>query len=550
MESEVASGRSEGILGSLGSWRRANRKAKMLLELLGFRSAASLPSHLHSAILQVLLLGPVGPFSTRPASRGAASVAQWSGQLLPLRSEGCAIQCLFAAWLTKTSKWLKAPRCRYVMVLAVTPQPGCLQKPQAASSGSSSPPVTATADRRSYQPECANMSAPMQKEQQQQEPRFSQLLLVAFKAPTQTPLGQGEQQHVGVHRLQRAEPSETFIIDNTHRAICQHVPSENGDQCILVIQGLGGRLLVLGEPSLPAASPPIATTGQTAGRSPLEELANLINAAAPFCAPPRRSRWEDLLQLFAAAAISDGLGPPTTIEPLTQGIVQWKEEDASTKTGSSRSLRAGTGHVIADCPGSSEAEAFTAYGQRRSLSALLIRCSLAACQAICRPLTVVLRLPASLSWMPAGNTGSTNETSDVLVRGCSECGFRQKDGFLCTRKECSYGWSSSVLSSGWGNGHVAQTRNPGSSRHQRTLRQLIDDQQRAVAAFAVRERCSKVALVQQEHQVLHQQASRALMDEQGQLFPHARRWLDSMDGQLLRLCLTGHKWRPPASPRS
>lgn len=548
MESEVALGRSEGILGSLGSWRRANRKAKMLLELLGFRSAAALPSHLHSAVLHVLLLGAVGPFSTRPASRGASSVAQWSGQLLPLRSEDCAIQCLFAAWLTKTSKWLKAPRCRYVMVLAVTPLPGCLKKPQAASSGSSSPPVTATADRGSYQPESANTSVPMQEEQQQQEPLLSQLLLVAFKAPTQTPLGQGEQQHV--HRLQRAEPSETFIIDNTHRAICQHVPSENGDKSILVIQGLGGRLLVLGEPSLPAASPPITSTGQTVGRSPLEELANLINATAPFCAPPRRSRWEDLLQLFAAAATSDGLGPPITIEPPTQGIEQWREEDGSTKMGSSRSLRAGTGDFVADCPGASQADVFAAYGERRSLSALLIRCSLAACQAICRPLTVVMRLPASLPWVPAGNTGRTDETSDMLVRGCSECGFRQKDGFACTRKECSYGYSSSVLSSGWGNGYVAQTRNPGSSRHQRTLRQLIDDHQRAVAAFAVRERCRKVALVQQEHQVLHQQASRALMDEQGQLFPHARRWLDSMDGQLLRLCLTGHKWRPPASPRS
>lgn len=187
-----------------------------LLELLGFRSAAALPSHLHSALLQVLLLGPVGPFSTRLLSQGAASSAQSPNHLLPLRSEGCVIQCLFASWLTKTSKWLKAPRCRYVMLLAVSPQSACQQRPQAGSSGSSSPPAAATADGGPYHTESAYRAASEQQGQQQQEALASQLLLVAFKAPTPVPLGHGEQQGVGFQGLQRAEPSETFIINNSH----------------------------------------------------------------------------------------------------------------------------------------------------------------------------------------------------------------------------------------------------------------------------------------------------------------------------------------------
>ena len=187
-----------------------------LLELLGFRSAAALPAHLHSAILQVLLQGPVGPFSTRPANPPGSTFGRTSGHALPLRSEGFAIQCLFAAWLTKTSKWLKAPRHRYVVLLALTADADGVQQPcpSTGSRSCSRAAATASGDNSHMQGE-ASASAALPQQCQQQHLPPPQLLLVAFKVPKQRCQGQVAQ-GVDSHGLQRAEPSEAFTIDNTH----------------------------------------------------------------------------------------------------------------------------------------------------------------------------------------------------------------------------------------------------------------------------------------------------------------------------------------------
>lgn len=521
----------------LASWSRVNRKAKMLLELLGFRSAAALPTHLHSAILRVLMLSPVGPFSTRPGANG-----NWPSHLPPLRSESCAVQCLFAAWLIKTSKWLKIPRFRYVILLAVTRSVGCVQQP--LHSNGISRPAAADADDISQTPEGPAASEPLQQKQQQHHHPL-QLLLVAFKIS----MPNSEVEHPQTpdfHTLQRAEPSEAFTIDNTHRAICRRVSCGKEDQLVLIVEGLGGRLFVLGEPSFPAASPSGVTSGQTAdGRTRLEELASLINATAPFCAPPKPSRWQGLLHLFAATATSEGLGTPTTLEAFAPWDISLEDEQSASKAASKRGPQAALGNSVADFPGANGGAVPTVCEelQRRSWLAFLIRCSLAACYAVCRPLTMAMRLPSLLVLMPPGDTRGRDATSSRRVGGCIECSLsRNKEGdFPCSGKGCSNGCS--WIAHRRGNGHIC-------SRQQRTLRQFIDDQQRAVAAFAVRERGRKVALLHQEHQMLYQQASRALMDEHGQLFPQARRWVDSTDGQLLMLCLTGRKWMPSATLRS
>lgn len=307
---------------------------------------------------------------------------------------------------------------------------------------------------------------------------------------------------------------------------------------------MGGRLLVLGESRHPAVSPPPdITSGGTAGLTPLEELASLINAAAPFCAPPRPSRWRGLLQLFAATATPDGLGAPMAISAFERSDVQregrqLKEKGRSTQGPLEGAKDAGInspGSSIVACSAASDAGAHALYGapHRDSLLALLVRCSLAACHVICRPLTLVSRLP-SLASTPSWRTGGVGPTQSISARGCSKCDFSPTgdDGLPSTRKECSYGCAWGEQSSRRGRGDVCLTAN--TSRPQRTLRQLIDDQQRAVAAFAVRERCRKVALLQEEYQMLHQQASRALMDEHGQLFPQV--------GLLLSVCL--HELQP------
>lgn len=556
MESEVVEVRRRVIPELLTSCCRVNRKAKMLLELLGFHSAAALPAHLHSAILQVLLLGPVSPFSTTPANLPGSAFGRTPGHALPLRSEGFAIQCLFAAWLTKTSKWLKAPRLRYVVLLAVTPDADRVQQPRPStgSRNGSRPAATASADKPHMEGEISESAASPQQTQQRHVPP-PQLLLVAFKVPKQRCLGQVAHA-VDCHGLQRAEPSEAFTIDNTHRALCRRVLCETGTHLVLIVEGLGGRLLVLGESRHPASPPPDATSGGTL--TTLEELANLINATAPFCAPPKPSRWHGLLQLFAATATPDGLGAPTAIPAFERSETRQGEGKLNKKGGSAPGTLEGTDDAGANSPDSclavsaaSDAGAQALYGQphRGSLLALLLRCSLAACHVICRPLTLVTRLPSSLASTPFWSTGAAGATQGLSARDSIKCdwGLIGDGGPSSSRKTCcSYGCARKEPSRR-GSGNVCRTTNTARSRQQRTLRQLIDDQQRTMAAFAVRERCRKVALLQQECQMLRQQASRALMDEDGQLFPQARRWVDSTDGQLLMLCLTGHKWRTSAS---
>ena len=147
-------------------------------------------------------------------------------------------------------------------------------------------------------------------------------------------------------------------------------------------------------------------------------------------------------------------------------------------------------------------------GETRGISfmALLIRCSIAAYYALCRPLALTTRRTS----LPAGSStnrpGLTSAGPAGAAGGCSNCmlSLSNDEHNLGNSKECTYGCARLV----------------GRPLYQRTLRQLIDDQQRAVAAFAVWERRRKAAMLQQEYQVLHQQASRALMDEHGQLFPH------------------------------
>lgn len=182
-----------------------------VLELLGFRSAAALPGHLHAALLQLLLMGSGGPFCRRPldplATPGTA------GHPLPLRSEGCVIHCLFADWLTKTSKWLKVPRYRYVMLLSVEPKPEMEDGQQlVTSNNSNSQPervVEETPQGRMVETE---VSVLRRKHVQKPPPH---LLLVTFKAPEELLACDGHES-VDSYIMQRAEPSEVFSIDSTH----------------------------------------------------------------------------------------------------------------------------------------------------------------------------------------------------------------------------------------------------------------------------------------------------------------------------------------------
>ncbi|CDJ36305.1 uncharacterized protein EMH_0046470 [Eimeria mitis] len=297
METGVVEDRNQVIQELFSGLHRVNRKAKMVLELLGFRSAAALPEHLHAAVLQVLLMGPVvGPFCRRSLlpleTRGAAA------EPLPLRSEGCVIQCLFADWLTKTSKWLKVPRYRYVMLLSVAPTPEQEEgrQPITRNNSTSKPTASVAEEIPQAQGEQTEFAGLKQKKR-----HCPQLLLVTFKAP-QGPLSNSGHESVDFNVLQKAEPSEVFSIDSTHvssimlhlqdyrtlpaqvtvlgkaftgvptsityigvhlhvcasvafqRALCQRIPCGEDTQLVLVVEGLGGRLLILGEFSRSAAS--------------------------------------------------------------------------------------------------------------------------------------------------------------------------------------------------------------------------------------------------------------------------------------------------------
>lgn len=186
-----------------------------ILGLLGFRSAAALPAHLHGAVLQLLLPGleeSLAPSATTDA--GATACARTWKRTSSLRSEGCAIQCLFSAWLTKTSKWLKAPRFRYVLLLAVRPENAPTQlQGLSASSRDAYGAISAAGQGETNIP--GKPSLPGAVRQQQDGQPSLQLLLVFFKVPALSFSEQGvPPSHF--HELQGAELSEAFTIDSSH----------------------------------------------------------------------------------------------------------------------------------------------------------------------------------------------------------------------------------------------------------------------------------------------------------------------------------------------
>ncbi|XP_026194078.1 uncharacterized protein LOC34622801 [Cyclospora cayetanensis] len=524
MESETVGGKGTDLQRLLASCCRVNRKAKMVLELLGFRSAAALPHHLHAAVLQVLLLGSLGPFSANPPSPATAEALAESTsgapQLLPLRSEGCAIQCLFAAWLLKTSKWLKASRLRYVVLLAVSHEaPSAKQEHVFADTSRSGRALSASQAGRHSRGASSGMA---EMQQQQEEGRIPlHLLLVAFKAPQEPRLGEGGHA-VDARMLQRLEPSEAFTIANTHRALCRRVPYGKTTQLVLAVEGLGGRLLVLGQPSYSTTVSSPGMTNQVTGSSPLEHLAHLVNTMAPFCGPPRPSRWRGLLQLFAAAVAADGLDSPASLPVF---VYNGAKSEARLKR-RQRPLQETTGaveEVASDHIAAFPQTALSALPRRVSLVTLLVRCTVAACCALCRPLTLIMRLPATADAVsPTEGPRFGDAARAVSMADCKTCSLlpdnRDKD--QCSSKGCAFHSSWAVHNTRMSRGPSFHWNAPSDlPHHQRTLRQLIDEEQIALASLALRERCHKVALLQQEHQMLYQQSSRAPMDERGQLFP-------------------------------
>ncbi|CDI75193.1 hypothetical protein, conserved [Eimeria praecox] len=407
MEKGVVEDRNKVIQDLFSGLYGANRKAKMVLELLGFRSAAALPEHLHAAVLQVLLMGPVGPFCRRPLV--PVTNPGLMPQPIPLSSEGCVIQCLFADWLTKTSKWLKVPRYRYVMLLLIAPKPEEMEKgQQPIIMNSSIKRLTASPAGETPQIRGGDAEYAAFKQKNVQKP-FPQLLLVAFKAP-QERLSTGDHDYVDSYVLQRAEPSEVFTIDSTHRALCQRVQCGKEDQLVLIVEGLGGRLLVLGELSRSTASPSGTTKVQRA-------LCQRVQCGK-----------EDQLVLI--------------VEGLGGRLLVLGELSRSTASPSGTTKVQEETHV-----------------QHQ------------ACQKVSATTLTLFR------------TGITAFTAPEMA--------------------------SRVIAHAVNSAELIV----------RTLRQLIDDQQRSLAALAVREYRRKVALVQHEYQMSRQQASRALMDEHGQLFP-------------------------------
>lgn len=200
----------------------------------------------------MLLLGPDNPLRTRLASRTAATANHESRQVLRLKSEDCAVQCLFASWLTKTSKWLKAPRCRYVMLLAVTPEAGWVQQLQNTDAGCRQ--SAAAAEHSASPARGVSALASLQWKQEQVHPRPSQLVLVAFKVSNLFDRDQAKQT-VDVEGLQTAEPSEAFTIDSTHVRVVWY---ETYAPCVAIFVKLWG------EPLLSASAFALASATQPA----------------------------------------------------------------------------------------------------------------------------------------------------------------------------------------------------------------------------------------------------------------------------------------------
>lgn len=289
-----------------------------------------------------------------------------------------------------------------------------------------------------------------------------------------------------------------------------------------IVEGLGGRLLVLGEPQTTAGASFGGASGQATGVTLLEELAGLINTAAPFCAPPRPSWWARLLQACAVTAATDGLEVSLALQARARSELRRVEKSPQSQRpvqDPSKFPVSPPAHCRAAASATSRA---TSEPERRgSFLALLVRCSLAASYAIWRPFTFILRLPLpSLFPELSEDLGHAAAVSDMSATACTKCeSVPHGDSFICGGKFAHYG-SAWGAQNGKGASSYAYLRTNSGHLYQRcTLRQLIDDQQRAVAACAMRERCRKLALLKQEYQLLHQQASRALMDERGQLFP-------------------------------
>lgn len=93
--------------------------------MLGLRAAAALPSHLHMSVLRLLLFQRnLSPFaSSGSANYWPSSQSQSNIAGIPiLKTRGATVKCLFSAWLTKQSKWLKATRLRYFVLLVIERQ--------------------------------------------------------------------------------------------------------------------------------------------------------------------------------------------------------------------------------------------------------------------------------------------------------------------------------------------------------------------------------------------------------------------------------------------
>lgn len=263
---------------------------------------------------------------------------------------------------------------------------------------------------------------------------------------------------------------------------------------------------------------PATDEGRACGIPRLERLADLINANAPFCPSPRPPRWRRLLQLFAATATAVDLGTPTAVSAF--GFSDMKHharvnhERVQKAPDDINSFKTSYTHW-----NQTYAPAALGEQQRVPLLALLLRLSISACLTVCRTLTFVMRLPYARTVSP--QEPCTGEDCDA-TRGALDEGHNSYTWSPSSRIEFEY--RSCVClrrahSSRLGNGGYLSPSAVCAARPTRTLRQLIDDQQRAVAALAIRERCQKAAMLQQEHRLLDQQASRALMDEHGQLFP-------------------------------
>lgn len=157
-------------------------------------------------------MGPVALSSIDSTTQCA--LPRTEARLIPLSSDGCVVQCLFADWLTKISKWLKVPRSRYVMLLAVMPESGPEQQLalNASSSRGTKPAAVATLDSAKV------LDAPTLLPGAKRlgvHRRPTQLLLVTFKA-SQRPLFKCDGEVAGHHSLGWAEPSEVFRIDSSH----------------------------------------------------------------------------------------------------------------------------------------------------------------------------------------------------------------------------------------------------------------------------------------------------------------------------------------------